>query len=189
MGRVGRQAMTMDDLALVELIRLGDAQAARLLVERYHGVVFGLCYRMLGHRHDAEDVAQETFLRALRGIFGFDSTRNIRPWLLEIAANRCRTALAARARRPRLAAATAADDQVDPRPGVADPDDLAGELERAIARLRPEYRLVFLLFHEQNLSYEEIAQSTGRPVGTIKTWLHRARAELAEHLIRRGAEC
>ena len=60
---------------------------------------------------------------------------------------------------------------------------------KAIARLRPEYRLVFLLFHEQNLSYEEIALSAGRPVGTVKTWLHRARAELAEHLIRRGVEC
>jgi RNA polymerase sigma-70 factor (ECF subfamily) len=88
-----------------------------------------------------------------------------------------------------MAPAAAAEDQVDPRPGVADADDLASELQRAIGRLRPEYRLVFLLFHEQNLSYEEIALSAGRPVGTVKTWLHRARAELAEHLIRRGVEC
>ena len=177
---MGRRAMTMDDPALVEAIRSGDPQATRLLVERYHGIVFGLCRRMLNHRHDAEDVTQETFLRALRAIFGFDSARPLRPWLLEIAANRCRTALALRARRPRLGPVAAAEDRVDPRPGVADPDDLAGELQQAVDRLRPEYRLVFLLYHEQNLSYEEIARSLERPVGTVKTWLHRARAELAE---------
>jgi RNA polymerase sigma factor (sigma-70 family) len=178
--------MTMDDPALVERIRSGDPQATRLLVERYHGIVFGLCRRMLGHRHDAEDVTQETFLRALRAIFGFDSARPIRPWLLEIAANRCRTALALRARRPRLAPVAAAEGRVDPRPGVADPDGLAGELQQAVDRLRPEYRMVFLLYHEQDLSYEEIGLSLGRPVGTVKTWLHRARAELAEYLGRRG---
>ena len=111
----------MDDPALVEAIRSGDPQATRLLVERYHGVVFGLCCRMLNHRHDAEDVTQETFLRALRAIFGFDSARPIRPWLLEIAANRCRTALAVRARRPRLAPVSAAEDRVDPRPGAGRP--------------------------------------------------------------------
>jgi RNA polymerase sigma factor (sigma-70 family) len=180
--------MTMDDCALVEAIRSGDSQATRLLVERYHGVVFGLCLRMLSHRHDAEDVTQETFLRALRAIFGFDSARPIRPWLLEIAANRCRTSLSLRARRPRIDT-TLALDRVDPRSGLQDPDDLAGELQQAVDRLRPEYRLVFLLFHEQNLSYEEIAQSVDRPVGTVKTWLHRARAEMAEHLSRRGVEC
>src|SRR5205823_14089239 len=99
------------------------------------------------------------------------------------------SALALRARRPRLAPVSTADDRIDPRPGVADPDDLGGELAQAIDRLRPEYRLVFLLYHEQNLSYEEIAQSVQRPVGTVKTWLHRARAELAEYLARRGVEC
>jgi RNA polymerase sigma-70 factor (ECF subfamily) len=181
--------MTMDDPGLVEAIRSGDPQATRLLVERFHGVVFGLCFRMLNHRQDAEDVTQETFLRALRAIFGFDSTRPIRPRLLEIAANRCRTALVSRKRRPPPASVSAAEQQVDLKSGVRDPDDLAGELAQAINRLRPEYRVVFLLFHEQSLSYDEIAQSIDRPVGTVKTWIHRARAELAEHLARRGVGC
>ena len=83
-------------------------------------------------------------------------------------------------------ASAATERLVDHRPGVADPDDLAGELERAIARLRPDYRVVFVLFHEQNLSHEEIAQTIQRPIGTIKTWLRRARAELAVDLARRG---
>jgi RNA polymerase sigma-70 factor (ECF subfamily) len=177
----------MDDRALVEALRSRDPHAARLLVERFQGVVFALCFRMMNHRHDAEDVAQDTFVRALRGIHGFDADRPLRPWLLGIAANRCRTALAKRGRRP--VPAEAVEEYVDPRPGLSDPDDLSGELARALERLRPEYRAVFTLFHEQNLAYEEIARSIARPVGTVKTWLHRARAELAEHLSRRGVEC
>jgi RNA polymerase sigma-70 factor (ECF subfamily) len=181
--------MPMDDPALVEALRSGDPQAPRLLIERYQGVVFGLCYRMMSHRQDAEDVVQETFLRALRAIAGFDPTRALRPWLLEIAANRCRTALARRARRPPLVPAEPLEDRVDPRPGLADPEDLAGELERALKGLRPDYRLVFILFHEQNLSYDQIARTVARPVGTVKTWLHRARAQLAGDLSRRGVHC
>jgi RNA polymerase sigma-70 factor (ECF subfamily) len=181
--------MPMDDPALVEALRSGDPQAPRLLVERFQGVVFGLCYRMMNHQQDAEDVAQETFVRALRSMARFDTSRPIRPWLLEIAANRCRTALARRSRRPILASAKSVAGRADPRAAVADPDDLAGELERALSCLRPEYRLVFVLFHEQNLMYEEIAQAISRPVGTVKTWLHRARAQLAENLSSRGVTC
>jgi RNA polymerase sigma-70 factor (ECF subfamily) len=176
----------MDDPALVEALQAGDPQAPRLLIEQYQGVVFGLCYRMMSHRQDAEDIVQETFLRALRAISGFDVARPLRPWLLEIAANRCRTALSRRARRP---PPESIEDVADPRPGRGDHDDLAGELERGLRELRPEYRLVFVLFHEQNLSYEEIAESVSRPIGTVKTWLHRARAQLAEGLSRRGVHC
>lgn len=177
----------MDDRALVEALRVGDPDAPRRLVEQFHGVVYGLCYRMMGHRHDAEDVAQDAFLRAVRGISSFQGDRPLRPWILGIAANRCRTALGRRSRRPVLA--EAAIDPVDPRPGLDDPNDLAGELERALARLRPEYRLVFALYHDQGLPYEEIGRAIGRPVGTVKTWLHRARNELAEDLTRRGVRC
>jgi RNA polymerase sigma-70 factor (ECF subfamily) len=180
--------MPMDDPALVEALRSGDPQAPRLLIERYQGVVFGLCYRMMCHRQDAEDVAQEAFVRALRSIAGFDATRPLRPWLLEIAANRCRTALVRRARRPPVSSQPI-EDRADPRPGLADPDDLAAELERGLRALRPEYRLVFALYHEQSLSYDEIAEAISRPVGTVKTWLHRARAQLAEDLSRRGVHC
>lgn len=173
-----------DDPDLVEALRAGDPLAPAELVERFHGVVFGLCYRMMGHRHDAEDVAQESLVRALRGIAGFDGSRPLRPWLLGIAANRCRTALGRRSRRPAVVEVPA--DPVDRRPGLDDPDDLADELARALDRLRPDYRLVFALYHEQGLPYEEIARVIGRPVGTVKTWLHRARGELADDLARRG---
>ena len=176
----------MDDRALVESLRSDDPKGPGLLFDRFHAVVFGLCFRMMGHRQDAEDVTQDSFLRALGAIRGFDIDRPLRPWLLGIAANRCRTALVHRTRRP--STAEAAEEPVDPRPGLTDPDGLAGELERAIGRLRPNYRLVFLLYHEQGLSYEEIGQATSRPIGTVKTWIHRARSTLAEDLSRRGVE-
>ena len=182
----GSSEMPMDDAALVEALRSGDQQAPRLLIERYQGVVYGLCYRMLNHQQDAEDVVQETFIRAFGPWGGSIPPGQSVPWLLEIAANRCRTALARRARKPMLALADPAYELADPRGGLADPDDLAGELERALDGLRPEYRLVFVLFHSQHLSYDEIALVVTRPVGTVKTWLHRARAQLAEELSQRG---
>ena len=74
----------------------------------------------------------------------------------------------------------------DPRSGLLDPDGVAAEVHRAIDRLRPDYRLAFTLFHEQGLPYEEIAEIMGRPAGTVKSWLHRARSELADDLTRRG---
>ena len=176
-----------DDRALVSALRDGDPRAPRWLIEQFQGVVFGLCLRMMAHRQDAEDVAQETFLRALRAIHRFDRDRPLRPWLLGIAANRCRTSLSKRSRRP----AQCQDEiqVVDTRGGLDDPDDLRGEVDRALALLRPEYRTVFALYHEQGLAYEEIGLALDRPVGTIKTWLHRARGEMADYLSRRDVTC
>ena len=177
----------MDDCALVQALRDGDPEAPRRFLEAHQGLIYGLCLRMMGHRQDAEDVAQESLLRALRGLDGFDANRPLRPWLLGIAANRCRTALSRRSRLHSIAEFP--ESLPDHRPGVADPDDLAGALEAALAKLRTEYRMVFALFHEQGLPYEEIAEAVGRPLGTVKTWLHRARSELAAELTRRGVEC
>lgn len=177
----------MDDPALIEAIRSGHPHASRWFVAAYGAIVHGLCLRMMRHQQDAEDLTQETFLRAFQAMDRFDINRPIRPWLLRIAANRCRTALVSRVQRP--VAAELGWETPDPRPGLTDPDDLAGELHRAIDRLRPEYRLVFTLFHEQGLAYEEIAEILNRPSGTVKSWLHRARSELAGDLERRGIHC
>ena len=109
----------MDDRGLVETLRSGDPKAPGLLFDRFHGVVFGLCFRMMRHRQDAEDVVQETFVRAISGIAGFDLSRALRPWLLGIAANRCRTALRRRSRRPVLA--ESAEECVRPPTGSGRP--------------------------------------------------------------------
>jgi RNA polymerase sigma-70 factor (ECF subfamily) len=153
------------------------------LVERYQGDVLGICVRMLRNRHDAEDVAQEVFLRVFRSLRKWDKTRPLRPWILTIAVNRCRSDLGQRSRRPN---ALPYVDEVPARPVLDDGEDLTNGIQEAVSELRPEYRLAFTLFHEQGLAYEYVAQALSRPVGTIKTWLHRARLEVFRRLQERG---
>jgi len=161
----------------------GDAGALAAFVQRFQAAVFGLCFRMLSHREDAEDVSQEVFLRVIRNLRQWDPTRPLMPWLLTIAANRCRTWLGNRQQRELPAEfAEHVAARVDGQPRI----DLAEELQLALDKLREEYRLCFILYHLNELSLAEIASVTGNPQGTIKTWLHRARRELADHLQRRA---
>lgn len=181
----GRDNPPADELRPLVRRCLGGCQTAMLeLVQRFQGQVFGLCYRMLGKREDAEDAAQETFIRVLRSLARWDDSRDFEPWLLAIAGNRCRTALANRRRKP------AADNLDDVAPVAADSEGdthLAEEVQRALAQVRDEYRQAFVLFHEHEKSYGEIADMMGVPLGTIKTWVHRARRDLMEQLKQRGA--
>jgi RNA polymerase sigma-70 factor (ECF subfamily) len=172
-----------EEATLVRRCLRGDAEATGTLVHRFQPDVYGLCVRLLGNRHDAEDVTQEVFLRVFRSLGGWDSSRPLRPWVIGIAVNRCRTWLAQRARRPELVGHL---QDVVAGPADDDSGELLREIRAALADLRLEYRTVFLLFHEQGRPYEEIARALDRPVGTIKTWLHRARLEILERLRRRG---
>jgi RNA polymerase sigma-70 factor (ECF subfamily) len=175
--------VSVDEAALVRRCLRGDAEAVRTLVERFQAEVFGLCVRLLHHRHDAEDVTQEVFLRVVRSLRRWDNSRPLKPWIMGIAVNRCRTWMAQRARRPELV--DYLQDTVHSPPGD-DTAELLQEIQTAVATLRPEYRTVFVLFHEQGQPYEDIAAVLERPVGTIKTWLHRARLEVLERLRQRG---
>jgi RNA polymerase sigma factor (sigma-70 family) len=176
-----------EDVILVRQCLRGDTGAIGQLVARFEAEVFGLCVRLLNHRHDAEDVTQEVFLRVFRSLGGWDPARPLKPWIMGIAVNRCRTWLAQRARRPELADYLQDTvEQGQPGPGSDDSAELLQEIHDALAELRPDYRTVFVLFHEQGQPYEEIAQAMQRPVGTIKTWLHRARMEILQRLRRRG---
>jgi RNA polymerase sigma factor (sigma-70 family) len=177
------QGVMGDDAALVKRCLDGQAGAQRELIERFHADVYGLCIRLLTHTQDAEDIAQETFIRVFRSLRSWDSSRPLRPWILRIAVNRCRTLMAQRVKRPELV------DYLQETPGREQVDDsieIVAEIRQALASLRPEYQAVFVMFHEQGCSYEEIAVSHERPVGTIKTWLHRTRLEILTHLRRRG---
>lgn len=175
--------MPADDALLVRRCLRGDAASIQALVERFQSNVLGLCIRLLHHRQDAEDVTQEVFLRVFRSLKRWDASRPLKPWIMTIAVNRCRTWLTQRTRRPELveylqetAASAPADDAAE----------LAREIQAALAELREDYRLVFTLYHEQGLPYEDIAEAVDKPVGTVKTWLHRARLEVLERLRRRG---
>lgn len=161
----------------------GQQSAMIELIDRFRGQVFGLCYRMLGHREDAEDAAQETFIRVLKSLSKWDSTRKFEPWLLAIAGNRCRTALATRQRKPPMK--TIVEPIHDNAPDMQAAQNLAEEVQLGLGNLRDEYRQAFILFHDQELGYAEIAEVLDCPLGTIKTWVHRARRELIDHLKRR----
>lgn len=177
---------------LVQRCLGGDQTAMVALVDRYRNQVFGLCFRMLGQRQDAEDVTQETFIRVLKSLANWDADRAFEPWLLAIAGNRCRTALAARSRRP-AAAALSEEQFMDHRPDYQAAENLAEEVQLALTSIRPEHREAFILFHEQELNYEEIAAAMQRPLNTIKTWIRRARNELVQRLRERevvaGTRC
>jgi RNA polymerase sigma-70 factor (ECF subfamily) len=168
---------------LVDDCLAGDQAAMRALVDRFRDQVFRLCFRMLGQRQDAEDAAQETFVRMLKSLSRWDASRDFEPWLLAIAGNRCRSALAARQRRPAMG--TLADDPPATSTGFEAARHLAEEVQVALGQVRPDYREAFLLFHEHELSYEEVAVALDRPLGTIKTWIHRARHELIASLRKR----
>ncbi|MEK6239686.1 MAG: RNA polymerase sigma factor [Planctomycetales bacterium] len=169
---------------LVDRCLAGDQSAVVLLINRYQAMVFGLCFRMLGHRQDAEDVVQESFVRAVRALNRWDRNRDFKPWLLAIAGNRCRTHLSKRGRRAQPAELV--EDLPDQSPDAQAARNLAEEVQLALREVREEYRRAFLLYHEEELSYAEIAEALDCPVGTVKTWVHRARRQLIERLRRRG---
>lgn len=192
-------ACPADELAWARAAAGGDHAAFSRLVEKHKSSVFGLCYRLLGTTEEARDAAQEAFVRSFTGIRDFDPQQPFAAWVLRIARNHCIDLL--RRRRPTLALAGEGRNDDGPEPGIARelPDHFAqgGEqvtqereaqrdLDRAIASLPPRYREVIALFHVQHRSYAEIAQTLGVPMGTVMTWLHRARkelkAQLSEHL-------
>jgi RNA polymerase sigma-70 factor (ECF subfamily) len=187
---------TPDERTLVAKARAGDEGAFRALVRAHQRSVFGLAYRILQNREDAEDAAQEAFIRVYRSLEQYDPERPFRSWLLRITHNLCVDTL--RRRRLRLVSldepirGEAGEIEWDPA-DTTTPDPLealvAGEekelIEKAIARLGPTLRSAIVLRHVQGLRYEEIAEILGVPLGTVKVRIFRARAAIAEALARR----
>jgi RNA polymerase sigma-70 factor (ECF subfamily) len=150
--------------------------------------LFAAAYRMTGNAHDAEDLVQETFLRAHRALDGFEAGSNARAWLLTIL-RRVRTdAFRRRQRRPRTVELVPDSTDVAVAPAQ---DALASgyeELERALAALPENFRTAVVLRDLQELSYAEIAEAVGVPVGTVMSRIHRGRALLREALEPRRSE-
>jgi len=180
-----------DDAILIQKCLAGNEAAMRAFTAKYQNLVYSLCLRMLGHREDAEDVAQESFLRIFRALDRWDPSRPVKPWLLTIVANRCRTALTRRSKLP-VSNDTAMNVEIERREHskhAREQIDIADELQVALSGLREEYQLCFVMFYQQELSYEEIAEILDRPQGTVKTWLHRARAQITDCFRQRGVLC
>lgn len=186
----------LPDADVAALARQGREAAYRELVRRYERPVFSLIFRMVHDRETAEDLAQDTFVKVLNHIDRYLPEFKFSSWVFKIANNltidhlRKRT-LDTVSIEGSPHAATAADAEatsLDVRSHGESPleelesRELGSAIERAIAHLRPEYRSCILLRHVEGRSYEEIAATLDLPLGTVKTYIHRARHELREAL-------
>jgi RNA polymerase sigma-70 factor (ECF subfamily) len=179
---------TSDDLTWVRRTLAGETTAFTHLVNRYKGPVYSLAYRMLGQPADAEDAAQEAFIRAFTRLDTFDPQRKFSTWLLSITANLCVDYL--RRRRPAplddLAPGTHWD-RITPGPeALLLRQEQQDEVQHHLASLPAKYRQVVELHYWHDLSCAEIGQMTGLSENGVKTRLHRARQMLAARLQRPG---
>jgi RNA polymerase sigma-70 factor (ECF subfamily) len=174
--------------AFLARLRAGEAQAFEDMVKSYQHRVYGVALRMMGDRAEAEEVAQETFLRAHRALAEFRGDARLSTWLYAIASRLCLSRLASGETRM----ARRRSDAIDALPGRAG-DEPGGDLERderevalhrAIAELPEERRMVVVLRDLEGLSYDEIAAALGLEPGTVRSRLHRARLDLKEKLER-----
>ena len=185
-----------DEQQLLHQARQGDETSAAAygeLVRRYQTAVFNTAYRLLGRRVEAEDAAQEAFLRAYRALERFDLERPFAPWIKRITTNLCLNWLeSAQARTQLLAAELSSNDQPVSMDNWAQAapspeqtlvrEEQSTKLHQAILALPPRYRVAIELRHFQELSYEEMAAVMERPLSSVKSDLFRARKMLAEKM-------
>jgi len=173
------------DQALVEQTRQGEVDAFGELVRRYQSSVFGVCCRLMGHRQEAEDMAQEAFLRAYQRLNRYDSQRPFGPWVRRVAANVCLNQLQ-RKRPTQVPLDEETDEPIQPaEPGPEARRETRERNERlweAIGLLSPPQRAVIELRHFHAMSYDEIAHELRLSLGDVKTHLFRARRALARRI-------
>ncbi len=178
------------DQTLVLRTRRGEVEAFGDLVRRYQGSVFNVCYRLLGERREAEDLAQETFIRAYRRLETFDEARPFGPWIRRVAANLCYNHL----KRNRLVQVEL-DEERDTAPEAArsfpersqERRETYEEIQTAVLGLPPAYRAVIELRHYQEMSYTEISDALGISMSQVKSHLFRGRKALAQRLTSTGS--
>lgn len=168
------------ELTAIKQVLGGDHDAYRVLVERYHKGLINHLYSVVGEREVAEDLAQEAFIKAFDKLDSYDSRYAFSTWLYKIATNKAYSHLRKRKHLPLYDAEQHQSDE-----------DVSEKVERreqqrkvraSVQRLSNHYRAVVSLYYWQGLSYEEVALAVDAPVGTVKTWLHRAKNELREDL-------
>lgn len=191
-----KAAPSDDDISLVRRVAVRDVAAFEALVRRYQDRVFGFCLRLLNDRAEAEDVAQEVFLAFYRSAGDFRGDSSLSTWLLRIAKNQALNRVKYLERRGRSKQRSIEDcdeqrlsatelAQVPRTPdAIVESEQLSSLVKDAIAQLDPEQRAVVVLRDVDDLSYEEIADITGLPVGTVKSRIHRGRSTLAAILKR-----
>jgi RNA polymerase sigma-70 factor (ECF subfamily) len=178
--------VNVDEHILINRAQGGDPAAFEALVNQHARYVFNLALRLVHDPQEAENLSQEAFLRAWRGLPGFRAEASFTTWLYQIVTHLCYNRLP----RLRLELAALDPDEMkvdlsDERPSLEDTllsEELQRALHAAIDCLPDGFRLLLTLRHLQELSYAEIAMVTGLPLGTVKTGIHRARQQLRQHL-------
>ncbi len=176
----------VDDAALVTRAQAGDRQAFSGLVRRHQTTVYRVCYRVLGDQEDAEDAAQEAFIRAYRKLDTFMGQSAFKTWLLRLTVN---VSLNERGRRKSVVYLDGADPDGEARPAPEPgPEDellraeAAAQLHRCLQSLPLNHRAAVILRDLEGFSYGEVAAALAVPEGTAKGWAHRGRARLKELL-------
>jgi len=185
------------DEELIARAQSGDDEAFAVLVRRHADLVYTVVLRVVGNEDDADDVAQEAFVRAHRALGRFRGDSKFSSWLYRIAVNRALTHLKKRKRRgatvdlasgPHIEAAVeSVETGKDPASFVLD-EEFRRQVREAVGELPPRYRAVVTLFYLEERSYKEVAEILGVPMGTLKTHLHRARSLLKDLLTERHLE-
>ena len=166
----------------------GDKQAFDVLILRHQNSVFTLATRLLEDRNEAEDIMQDTFLRAYEGIEEFRGAAKFSTWLYRICHNLCLNYLKRKKNDPTNDAGEETLPEELPGPRSRLPDQVLISKERqnlvtqALSPLAPEFREVLMLHHTRQFSYQEIAELLELPVGTVRSRLHRGREEIKEYL-------
>jgi RNA polymerase sigma-70 factor (ECF subfamily) len=164
------------DLALVAQTRAGDIEAFSHLVKRHERVVYNLAFRFMRDNSLAQDMAQEAFLKAFRLLNGFRGDCSFSTWLYRVTCSVCLTELSRRKRRGEVELTPAHANEVATEPEEA--SDMPELIRRCVTRLPERYAMIVTLYYLQEVSYEEIAEIMDIPMGTLKTWMHRARHQL-----------
>ena len=174
-----------------QCLAVGQYHAAfERLVERYSVKVFHLAYSMFGNQTQAEDVAQEVLLRVWKGLPGYHGVASLSTWVYTIARNTCLTELKRRARQASVSLdAPEFIEAIDSVPALQSSDPESGlemDVDQMLSQLPEKYRQVISLFYLEQKSYEEVAALLGVPLGTVKTFLYRAKKELLKINSRRA---
>lgn len=169
------------DRDLILRAKRGDTDAYGELVMRHQTGVFNVCYRMLRNRNDAEDLAQETFMRAYNRLDTFDIEREFAPWIKRVAANLCLNHIEGQKVTLELNDERDEDKSQSPSQQV-EVKERSEQIRQALSSLPGHYRIVVELRHYQEMSYDEIADELNIPLSDVKSRLFRARKLLAEKL-------
>ncbi len=180
------------DLKTIQRCKRGEEAAFAEILGRYCGAIYNLCYRMTRNAEDATDLAQEVFIKVFNLLDRFDEDYAFSSWLFRIATNHCIDFLRRkRMRFQSIESATGADGEeyelqlpdTGPTPDtVLQRKEALSLLEEVIGDLPPHYKAITLLRHDQQLSYEEIAEILQLPLGTVKARIHRARNMIQQML-------